>query len=118
MESYVLSMREKFYGLGDDAITAIRQALKAGDGRLGYQILTSIGAIPSVEEKRLATMQPVAAEQDKDAGVKRVMAGLASIAFQRARVYGTPLGQLGEDLEEADGRFDRDTGRITVIDQH
>ena len=45
------------------------------------------------------------------------MAGLASIAFERARVFGTPLGQLEEDLEEAGGKFDRKTGLLTVLDE-
>jgi hypothetical protein len=45
------------------------------------------------------------------------MAGLASIVFQRARVYGTPLGQMEEDLAQAGGEFDHETGRITVIDE-
>ena len=45
------------------------------------------------------------------------MAGLASIAFERARVFGTPLGQLEHDLEEAGGKFDEETGLITVLDE-
>jgi hypothetical protein len=116
VRSYVARLREQFYALGDDAIDAVRQGLKAGDSRLGYEILKDIGAIPTIEDRRLATMQPVAAEQDKDAGVKKVMAGLASIAFERARVFGTPLGQLGEDLEEAGGQFDQATGTIKLIE--
>jgi hypothetical protein len=30
---------------------------------------------------------------------KKVITGLANIAFERARVFGTPLGQMEEDLE-------------------
>ena len=45
------------------------------------------------------------------------MAGLANIVFQRAKVYGMPLGQLEQDLEEAGGKFDPETGRIKVIDE-
>ena len=116
VQDYVASLRKQFCSLGDDALDAVRQALRAGDGRLGFQILTSIGVIPSVEEKRLAAMQPVAAEQDKDSGVKTMMARLANIAFERARVFGTPLGQLEKDLEEAGGKFDQETGRVTVLD--
>ena len=37
-------------------------------------------------------------------GSKRVMAGLANIAFERAHAYGTPLGQMEEDLEQAGGK--------------
>jgi hypothetical protein len=32
--------------------------------------------------------------------------------------HGTPLGQMEKDLEEAGGKFDQKTGRITVIDEH
>lgn len=116
VKDYVSGLREQFYGLGDAALDAVRQALRAGDAKLGYEILKDIGAIPSVEDSQLATMLP-AAEQDKDSGVKRVMAGLASIAFERARVFGTPLGQLEQDLEEAGGKFDHETGLLTIIDK-
>jgi hypothetical protein len=116
VQDYVARLRAQFYSLGDDAIDAVRQGLKAGDSRMAYEILKDIGAVPSVEDRRLATMLP-AAEQDKDAGVKKVMARLANIAFERARVFGTPLGQLEHDLEEAGGKFDQDTGRVTVVDE-
>jgi hypothetical protein len=55
-------------------------------------------------------MQPPAAENDKDAGVKTVMAGLANIVFERAKVYGTPLGRMEEDLEQAGESLTRRRG--------
>ena len=47
-----------------------------------------------------------AVEQDKDAEVTKVIDGLASIVFWRARVFGTPLDQLVEDLEQAGEKLD------------
>ena len=118
VQDYVSGLREQFYGLGDAALDAVRQALKAGDAKLGYEILKDIGVVPSIEDRLLTALPPAAAESDKDAGVKKVMAGLATIAFERARVFGTPLGQLEQDLEEAGGKFDQETGRVTVMDEH
>jgi hypothetical protein len=116
VQDYVARLRAQFYSLGDDAIDAVRQGLKAGDSGMAYEILRDIGAIPSVEDRRLATIPPSTVEQDRDSGVKKVMAGLASIAFERARVFGTPLGQMEEDLEKAGGKFDQETGTINVIE--
>jgi hypothetical protein len=52
MEEFVRTMRERFYGLGLDAISAVRHSLREqNDGRLGFQLLASIGVIPSPEER-------------------------------------------------------------------
>ena len=37
---------------------------------------------------------------------------VASVVFKRVQVYGTPLGQMEEDLEQAGGEFDHKTGRV------
>jgi hypothetical protein len=53
MEEYVRTMRERWFGLGQDAISAVEHALtEQKDGRLGFQLLDSIGVIPSPEERR------------------------------------------------------------------
>jgi hypothetical protein len=53
MEEYVRTMRERWFGLGQDAISAVEHALtEQKDGRLGFQLLESIGVIPSPEERR------------------------------------------------------------------
>ena len=117
MESYVQDMKERCAGLASVAMDTLEHALVIEkDSRLAYQLLRDVGVIPSLDDRRLATIPAAAVEQDKDAGVKKVMAGLAEIAFQRAHAYGTPLGQMEEDLEKAGGRLDQETGTINVIE--
>lgn len=53
MQEYVRKMRERWFGLGPQAISAVEHQLtEQKDGRLGYQLLESIGVIPSPEERR------------------------------------------------------------------
>ena len=51
IQEYVLLLRAKFFGVGPDAVDAIRHQLKDGkDGRLGLEILRDVGAVPSKRE--------------------------------------------------------------------
>jgi len=46
MNAFVQQMREHFYGLGVDALDAVRHSLrKRKDGKLGYRLLSDIGVI-------------------------------------------------------------------------
>jgi hypothetical protein len=89
MESYVTSMREKFYALADDAIYSVQKALQAGDAELGYRLLKDVGIVPSAKQEIQPQNQvPMGAE---DARVRETMVKLASIAIERNKIFGTPL---------------------------
>lgn len=86
------------------------------DSRLAYRVLCDLGVIQGIQQTQSAAMQPAPAEHDNDAGVTKVMAGLVNNAFERARVFRTSLGQMEQDLEQAGGQFDQQTGTIKVTD--
>jgi hypothetical protein len=95
---YIRKTRERFYGLGEDALDAVRRALQGGDARLGYQLLKDIGAIPTAEEAALQRMQqsrPMAEGNH----VKLEMWKLLTGAHERAKMYGQPVPCL-DDFKE------------------
>jgi hypothetical protein len=52
MNAFVQELREEYYGLGFDAMDAVRHGLRVQkDGRLGHQLLEDIGVIPSADER-------------------------------------------------------------------
>jgi len=52
MAAHVQTLRERWYGLGPDAISAVEDALtNQKDGRLAFQFLASIGVVPSPAER-------------------------------------------------------------------
>jgi hypothetical protein len=72
------------------ALDAVEHALVEGkDARLGFEILKSIGVVPSVKEGvEPPTQEPI---NDQDSRVRDVMVRMASIAIRRHEVFGVPL---------------------------
>jgi hypothetical protein len=61
MQTYVQELRERFYGLGFDALDAVQHALQVQkNAGIGYRLLTDIGIVPSAEERHAIAIQPVA----------------------------------------------------------
>jgi hypothetical protein len=115
VQSYVKDLRAAYYGLGQEALDALRRALrKSTDGKIAYQLLADIGVVPS-QEQRQQTATAYQAENDEEAQVAVLMGRLFQVAVHRSLVYGTPLGQMEQDLEMAGGRINRKTGAIEAI---
>jgi len=104
MQTFVHEMRERFYGLGFDALGAVQHALQIQkDARIGYQLLTDIGVVPSAEEKHTIATQPmsidrsaltpfqVAMAEDEDGRIGRVAYGCACALEESARHFGISL---------------------------
>jgi len=91
MESYVISMRERFFALADDAITSVQKALQAGDAELGYQLLKDVGIVPSKQAIPIENAEPIS---DQDARVHGIMVKMAAVAIERNRVFQTPLPKM------------------------
>lgn len=104
MNSFVHQMRERLYGLGCDALAAVEYELRARkNGRLGYQLLTDIGIVPSPQEKFEIGYQPVkidrctltpfevAMAEDKDGNINHVGYQMACAIEASAECYGFPL---------------------------
>jgi hypothetical protein len=83
------------------------------DGRLAFQVLASIGAVPSAME--LERLQTVQATSDEEGAVREMGLRLLGCAMERARVYGHDLPELKEDLRKVGGRFNRKTGKIEPL---
>ncbi len=96
MQEFIRQMREQFYGLAGDAIEAVRYALQNDrDGRLGFQLLTTMGVIPS-EAERSALAPTESAEDAEEAAVANQAWQLAYIMINRARTFGQPLPHVDE----------------------
>jgi len=117
MQTFVEEMRERFYGLGCDALETLRHGLQEQkDGRLAYQLLTDIGVIPGASERQIPAPQPTA-EDNENTRVQNIMSRLMRVAFERARVFGAPIGgQLEDDLKKVGATFDPTTGAIVSVD--
>jgi hypothetical protein len=130
MQAFVQEMRERFYGLGFDALDAVSHALrKRKDARIGYQILKDIGAAPSAEQRLAIATQPasidrstltpfeIAVAEDENGQINRVAYGAACAMEASAETYGTTLptaeefrhlrrvAQVADEITE--GRFDQ-----------
>ena len=125
MKAVVEKMRERYYGLGFDALDAVQHALRVRkDGGLGRQVLTDIGVIPSSEERYAITSQPnkatltpfeIAVAEDENGQINRVGYGMACAMEESARCFGTFLPTADEQRrlrrvakvadEIAQGRF-------------
>jgi hypothetical protein len=108
---YIRKTRERFYGLAEDALNAVQQALREGDARLGYQLLKDIGAVPTAEDISLQRMRQPRPTTEADR-VKLEMWKLLAGACERAEMYGhpkpcledfkTPLRLTGRSGKDAD----------------
>jgi hypothetical protein len=101
MNAVVQEMRERYYGLGFDALDAVEHTLQVRkDGGLGRQVLADIGVIPSPEERYAITSRPdkatltpfeIAVAEDENGQINRVAYGMACAIEESARCFGTPL---------------------------
>lgn len=104
MQTYVHQMRERFYGLGFDALAAVEHTLQVQkDGRLAYQLLTDIGVVPSREERYAIATQSMSMEkwaltpfevamaEDEDGRINRVAYGGACAMEMSAEYFDISL---------------------------
>jgi hypothetical protein len=121
MQQFVEEMRQRYFGLGELALAAVRSAIeREKDGRLAYQLLKDIGVVPSSTERDLSLIQAQQqAEADtEEARVQKWMARLIRVVFEKSRVYATPIGDPLEDaLREIGVAFDPKTGKFSEIEK-
>jgi hypothetical protein len=104
MRAYVTGLRERFYGLGDLALSAVEHALSlAKDSQLGYRLLIDIGVVPSPFERELIQTNREVIKQasmndwertlvgDAEGNVAQLMIGMGRVAQSRAELYGFEL---------------------------
>ena len=67
VQLYIKLLRLQFFALGDPALDAILHQLVTGkDGRLGMEILTHIGVVPSERERHRMLHGNARADADSD----------------------------------------------------
>jgi hypothetical protein len=116
VQGYVQNLRAEYYGLGAEALDAVRRALrKCTDGKIAYQLLADIGVVPDQKDRERLDVTPLATT-DEEAQVQAVMGKLIQCAVYRAAAFRRPLGEMGKDLEAAGGRINYETGAIEPID--
>ena len=104
MQGFVQKMRERFYGLAFDAMSAVQHSLRQqNDPRLAYRLLCDLGIVPSAGERYSIATQPpsidksamtpleLAMAEDEDGRINRVAHGAACVIEESARVFGTEL---------------------------
>ena len=109
MNAFVQKMRERYYGLGFDALDAVQHTLQVQkDGRLGRQLLVDIGVAPSQAEICAIASPPMAIDdsemtpfevamtEDTEGQMKRIAYGCACALEASAEAFGTPLSTPDE----------------------
>lgn len=105
MQAHVQHMRERFYGLGCDALDAVQHALcKKNDGHLGYRFLVDIGVVPTQGERQTLTPQSIVPEKDEAERVFEIVLQLIEVAKERARIFGMPMPELEMQVSLEDVR--------------
>jgi hypothetical protein len=113
MQTLVHAMRKKWIGLGSDAINAVQHALTdQKDGRLGFQVLSTIGVIPSPEETKLLATPPL---EPEEARVKKQVMYLVEETIERGHIYGMELPEYDALLKRISCRINYTTGKIDPI---
>ncbi|HXN74375.1 MAG TPA: hypothetical protein VN861_17645 [Candidatus Acidoferrales bacterium] len=127
MTAFVQKLRERYFGLGFDALDAMQHALQVEkDGRLGHPVLADIGVVPSAQERYAiaaeesmkvdrASLTPleVAMTEDEEGqmleGLKfQVAYGAACVIEESAKGFGTDL-PTAEEI-----RFRRKVGKVAT----
>jgi hypothetical protein len=116
MQEFVREMREQWYGLGPDAIGAVRHSLRAQrDGRLGFQVLASIGAIPSPEERQSVIAAFAEPLSDKEARVHEWVRRLTVMAIETATTFGIRDTIFNANLAKVGCRINYETGELEPL---
>jgi hypothetical protein len=118
MQEHVRAMRERWFGLAPDAISAVEHGLtEQKDGRLGFQLLASIGVIPSPQERQLLAAEQAAAGMSVMDYRERIGKGLMYGALHKAAYYEAPLREMDEQLKKAGAKFNYETCKFERLEE-
>ena len=116
VQAYVEDLRAAYYGLGQDALEALRRSLRsAPDGKIAYQLLADIGVVPDQEEWQRS--QAVRTQEDEDRETRGWIVKLVYLALQRRLAYGMPLDDFEEDVKKLGLRIDYSAGAIVEMEK-
>ncbi len=99
VQTYVTDLRERYIGLGREALDALARALRSSkDGKLAHQVLLDIGVISGQSNAQTFADAEI---YDEEREVQVIMGRLVQASIDRARAYGRPLQSIGDGLEDA-----------------
>jgi len=93
---YVRNMRERFYGLGEAALSAVQRALEAGDARLAYEHLKDIGVVPERGRNAVQSQMQGPAGMTEDEVLQEEIHKLSFLTLNMARTFKQPLPHVAE----------------------
>jgi ethanolamine utilization microcompartment shell protein EutS len=118
IQSHVQALRARFLGLGSNAIDAVDHALTAQkDGRLAFQVLSSLGVVPSVEERQRLTAPTTQTVNDDKEGIINCMAGMIEMAIANLSAFGHRIPELEPLFEKIGYRINYDAGKVESRDK-
>ena len=113
MQLFVQQMRERFYGLGVDALAAVRHSLRQKkDGQLGYRLLSDIGVIPT--QKDSSCTQPILPEKSQEERVMVIVLRLMETVKERAQIFGMPMPETAIKVDRESVRRYLNLGQFTA----
>jgi hypothetical protein len=121
IQSYIQTLREKYYGALEIALDALLDELRNPNSRtrgwLAYEMLKDGGVVPSQQERETqAQHEQAAPENTERAKVKEIMSALIEGAIARHAAYGLRLPEIEDDLKKAGGKVNYETGRVEPAD--
>ena len=89
VQAYVQAMRERFYGLGTDALAAVQHALQQQkDPQLAYRLLIDLGVVPTAEQRHLIATRATGTLPE---GYSPAFMTLARAIYEKAQLFKMPL---------------------------
>jgi hypothetical protein len=115
IEADVCELRERFVSLGPDAVLGVQKAIRGGNGRLAFEVLQRIGAVPICHDANSVMVQQPQTEPDEQAEVDKMIVALYKTVALRKSVFRTPDPEMDADLDKVGGRINYDTGQFERI---
>jgi hypothetical protein len=115
VQKYVKDLKATYYGLGGEALDAVRRAIRVGtDGKIAYQLLADIGVVPNQDDRQRLSADAVT--DDEETRVLLNIGQLIQAGAYRTTAYGmSPGAQVEEVIAMAGGAINRKTGAIEPI---
>jgi len=89
VQAYVQDLRAAYYGLGQEAVEALRRSLRSTKDGNAYQLLADIGVVPDQEERQRS--RTVRTQEDEDRETRVWIVKLYIVRYSVASHMGCQL---------------------------
>ena len=115
VQAYVQDLRAAYYGLGQEAVEALRRSLRSTKDGNAYQLLADIGVVPDQDERQRS--RTVRTQEDEDRETRVWIVKLLHCALQRRLAYGMSIDEFEKDVNRLGLRIDHSAGAIVEMDR-